>query len=89
VTPWTTIPDATSQYAITHQQTFTRTSDNKLQTQIGTGPFRPVADNITALSFSFSGNATTITLTARTRNLDLRLGTYRYFSRNAIAIMKN
>jgi len=89
-TPWTTIPDATSRYAITHQQKFARAADSKLQTQIGNGPFKPIADNITALSFSFDGvKTTTINLTARTRNLDLRLGTYQYFSRSAAAVMRN
>jgi Tfp pilus assembly protein PilW len=89
-TSWAPTPDATSRYAITHQQKFIRTVDNKLQTQIGTGPLKPIADNITVLSFSFDGvKTTTINLTARTRNPDLRLGTYQYFSRTAIAVMSN
>lgn len=88
-TAWTPLPDATSRYSITHLKQFTRTADNKLQMKIGTGPLHLVADNITALSFSFSVNTTTINLTARTRNKDMNLGTYKSFSRNDTAIMRN
>lgn len=86
---WTPLPDATSRYTITRPKQFTRTAGNTLQMKIGTGPLKSVADNITALSFSFSVNTTTINLTARTKNKDMNLGTYRSFSRTDTAIMRN
>jgi len=70
---WNTIPDTSSRYVITRNRAFTRTSsDNVLKYTVGGSVNRALAELITSLAFSQppGTNTISITLTARTRNVD-------------------
>jgi hypothetical protein len=81
---WASTPDTTSVYVITSNKGFTRTSasDNVLRYRIGvTGQRNPLTDNITALSFAQPDpNTISLSLTARTQNIDPRTQHYRSYT---------
>jgi prepilin-type N-terminal cleavage/methylation domain-containing protein len=94
ITPaWGTTPDITSVYVITSNKGFTRTSatDKVLRYRIGaTGQNNPLTDNITALSFAQPDLTTiSITLTARTQNIDPRTKNYRSYTLNETVRKRN
>jgi prepilin-type N-terminal cleavage/methylation domain-containing protein len=85
ITPaWASTPDSTSVYVITRNKGFARTSasDNVLRYRIGnTGQNNPLAENITALSFAQPDPTTiSISVTARTQNIDPRTKNYRSYT---------
>lgn len=87
---WSTIPDSSSLYYIYRTKVFTRTADNKLRYQIGSGGFNPIAENITSLSFSQPDPASVeITVVGRTSTPDPRTGAYSYYSLTDTARKRN
>jgi Tfp pilus assembly protein PilW len=87
---WSTIPDTSSLFLISRTKTFSRTTDNMLRYQIGTGPPNVIATNITSLSFTQTDPwSLVITVTGRTANPDPNTGAYRYFTLTDTARKRN
>ena len=87
---WGTIPDTSSLFLISRTKTFSRTADNMLRYQIGTGTPNVIAANITSLSFTQSDPVSlVITVTGRTANPDPNTGAYKYFTLTDTARKRN
>jgi prepilin-type N-terminal cleavage/methylation domain-containing protein len=89
---WGVIPDNSSFYLITMEKGFTRTSpsDNILRYRIGAaGNNNPLAENITSHFFTLSDPNITISLTARTRNIDPIKKQYRSYTFTEIVRRRN
>lgn len=89
---WTTLPDTSSLYYIYRTKSFTQQSDNTLRYQIGSGSYKLLASNVTALTFAITPTdaaGVDITLTSRTSTVDPRLRTYKTFTLTDTARRRN
>lgn len=86
---WGVIPDNTSLFIIYRNKMFTLTADNVLRYRVETGSLNPLAENITALTFTYSNPTVDVTLTARTRHVDPRTGAYQYYTLNETVRKRN